>query len=69
MIKPAEHPRSCTVCNGTGWMPGPPIPGHSLGKPFEYSTVIPCTHHWSGDDPDPALFSQDEYLERVTPPS
>ena len=50
MIIPAEHPPSCEVCNGTGWMPGPPILSQQHNRPFEYSTVVPCTHHWSNDE-------------------
>ena len=63
-MTPAEHPRSCQVCGGTGWMPGPSIPGHQHGRPFTYTTVQPCTHHWANDDPDPTLFSRDEWQAR-----
>jgi hypothetical protein len=44
---PADHPPSCRTCHGDGWMPGPPRP--DTGNP----TCIPCTHHWSNDDPTP----------------
>ena len=49
--KPASHPASCRVCRGTGWEPGPTIPGHHHGRTFDYTTVQPCTHRWSYDDP------------------
>ena len=63
--QPANHPASCQVCAGTGWQEGPPILGQNHGRPFLYTTVTPCTHHWSNDDPQPTLLSQDEYLERA----
>jgi len=51
------------VCHGSGWQPGPPIPGHHHGKSFDYHTVQPCTHDWRDDDPD-----RDEYaLDRTQP--
>ena len=59
----ASHPKSCRVCDGTGWQPGPPIPGHHLGKAFEYTTVEPCTHEWRDDDP-----TVDEYGYDTTTP-
>lgn len=49
---PSQHPRQCLVCSGTGWEPGPPIPGHHQGKSFEYTTLRPCSHVWYDDDPD-----------------
>ena len=35
------HPTTCQ-CDGTGWIPGPPIPSSANGRAFEYSTVTPC---------------------------
>ena len=49
--QPAQHPRTCQRCAGTGWQPGPPIPYTAGGVPGTYSTVEPCTHHWTDDDP------------------
>ena len=35
------HPTTCQ-CDGTGWIPGPPIPSSHHGQPFNYTTVTPC---------------------------
>ena len=51
-MTPADHPDSCRMCDGTGWMPGPPIPSVQHGRIFTYSTVTPCTHHWDNDEPE-----------------
>ena len=64
MITPANHPTSCVVCGGSGVMEGPSIPGQHHGRAFTYTTVVPCTHHWANDDPDPTLFSRDECQAR-----
>jgi hypothetical protein len=69
----ASHQKRCRVCGGTGWMPGPAIPGHHQGKAFEYGTQQPCTHpYWQDDETVdeygfdtviPITFQQ--YLDRV----
>jgi hypothetical protein len=50
MIHPADHPPTCEGCNGTGYQEGPPILSQAGGEPVVYSTVVPCTHHWSNDE-------------------
>ena len=40
---PANHPRTCRTCQGTGQEPGPPIYSHANGDPVTYTTVQPCT--------------------------
>jgi hypothetical protein len=52
MLKPASHPPTCNTCHGTGWMDGPPIPYTVGGHTHEYTTVTPCTAHWTDHDPD-----------------
>ena len=52
-MKPAEHPPSCPTCTGTGWQDGPVIHSQANGDPVTYSTVEPCTHHWTNDNPKP----------------
>lgn len=73
-MQPASHGRSCRICGGTGWQPGPDIPGHHQGKAFDYATVQPCTHPWWNDDPTVDEYGYDtttpltldQYLARVT---
>ena len=50
-MKPSDHPPTCAVCHGDGWQPGPPIHSQANGQPVTYTTVEPCTHLWSDDDP------------------
>jgi hypothetical protein len=73
-MTPANHDRRCRICRGTGWQPGPGIPGHSLGKAFEYTTIQPCTNEWWWqDNPDVDEYGYDttthitldQYLDRV----
>jgi hypothetical protein len=54
MSTPANHPPSCSVCHGTGWQPGPDIETVANGDVVHYSSVEPCTHHWSNDAPSRA---------------
>ena len=51
MTAPANHPRRCPRCDGTGYQPGPPIHSHANGDPVTYTTVTPCTHPWWDDEP------------------
>lgn len=44
-MKSSDHPKSCTVCHGTGWEPA----GHH--RAHGHSTYRPCQHHWFDDDP------------------
>ena len=60
---PSSHPRSCQICGGSGWEPGPSTPYIANGVHGEYTTVQPCTHHWSNDDPDTDAHG----LDRTTP--
>ena len=60
-LHPANHPRTCAVCHGEGWMPGPPIHSQANGRPVIYETVTPCTHHWTNDDPQPTLMHDHAY--------
>ena len=55
-MTPADHPSSCQVCHGTGFMPAPSRPyravapdGHHYDAEYDY--VTPCTHHWTDDEP------------------
>ena len=73
IIQKASHPKSCRICHGSGWQPGPPIAGHHHGKSFDYPTLQPCTHEWRDDDPtidDHGLDTQepitfDQYYTRL----
>ena len=63
-MKPAaKHPKTCDVCAGTGWQPGPPIHSTANGDPVIYTTVEPCQHPFWLDDP-----TVDEYgFNKVEP--
>lgn len=52
MLKAADHPTTCTMCGGTGWMPAPPEYETINGKPHEYQTWTTCTWHWTNDPPE-----------------
>ena len=65
MKQPAKHPRTCRVCDGTGWQPGPPIITTVYGKPHIYTTVEPCEHHWIDDDPTTDSYGLDT-TEHIT---
>lgn len=67
MSTPADHPHSCSVCQGTGWQSAPDIQGTAYGQPVTYSTVEPCTHHWANDEHHrPELITRLQYLARLT---
>lgn len=61
----ANHPRSCRGCDGTGYQPGAPFTMMANGVNTTYSTVVPCTHHWTDDDPHEEHITLEQYLERV----
>jgi hypothetical protein len=66
MSRPANHPPSCTVCRGTGWQPGPDIESVANGQIVHYSSVEPCTNHWSNDAPTRTrLLHYREYLDAL----
>jgi hypothetical protein len=51
-MKPADHPHTCRICHGSGFMDGPPEYETIGGQPHPYTTVTTCTHHWTNDNPD-----------------
>ena len=51
-MKPANHPATCQLCRGCGFMDGPPEFEIVNGEPHGYTTVTTCTHHWTNDDPE-----------------
>jgi hypothetical protein len=51
-MKPANHPSTCQLCRGCGFMDGPPEFEIVNGEPHGYTTVTTCTHHWSNDNPE-----------------
>ena len=61
-MKPSDHPKSCAVCHGDGWMDGPPIPTQANGIQFTYATVTPCTHHWHDDQQRFELDDDDQFF-------
>lgn len=51
--KPANHPRQCQICEGTGWEQIAPLKSKANGFDVEYSQLVPCTNqHPFDDDPD-----------------
>ena len=46
-MKRSEHPKSCRVCNGTGW--AETVTSPISGRPL----FTPCPHHWTDDEPRP----------------
>ena len=58
-----NHP---PAVSSSGWQRGPDTTCHDChGRTSHYTTVEPCTHHWTNDDPTPdELISLDEYLHR-----
>lgn len=67
---PTDHPPSCQGCAGSGWQTGPThhITNRNGQTVRRYNTVVPCTHHWTDDDPTPAdPIGRDEYLAQLDP--
>lgn len=52
----ADHPPTCTVCQGNGWMEIEPLQSQANGDDVLYTQLAPCTHHWTGDNPDLELW-------------
>ncbi len=51
-MTPSNHPHTCTRCHGCGWQDGPDEYETVAGEPHRYTTVVPCTHHWTDDNPE-----------------
>ena len=60
-MTPANHPRSCRVCAGSGWQPGLDLVLVANGQRTTYSSVEPCLNHWVDDNP----FTDIHGLDRV----
>ena len=50
--KAASHPKTCRLCNGSGWMDSAPVKSQANGDDVVYSMMEPCAHRWWLDDPD-----------------